>query len=67
MSTRLSVYGGGLLTLVAFKYGIAEHLPSVPYSTFTDDFLMCQICLVFLFIMECLVAFRSQLSLARKS
>lgn len=49
--------------MVAFKYGIAEHLPSVPYSTFTDDFLMWQICLVFLFIMECLVAFRLALSL----
>ena len=36
---RLSVYGGGLLTLVAFKYGVMDHLPSVPYPTFTDNFL----------------------------
>lgn len=40
---RLSVYGGGLLTLVAFKYGVMDHLPSVPYPTFTDNFLMWQI------------------------
>lgn len=38
-SLRLSVYGGGLLTLVAFKYGVMDHLPSVPYPTFTDNFL----------------------------
>lgn len=63
MDTRLSVYGGGLLTLVAFKYGIMDHLPSVPYSTFTDDFLMWQIYLVFVLIMECLVAFRCEVAL----
>ena len=39
-TTRLSVYGGGLLTLVAFKYGVMDHLPSVPYPTFTDNFLL---------------------------
>ncbi|CAJ1461173.1 unnamed protein product [Effrenium voratum] len=43
MGDRLSVYGGGLLTLVAFKYSVMDHLPSVPYSTFTDWFLLLQI------------------------
>lgn len=43
MGDRLGVYTGGLLTLVAFKYGVAEHLPSVPYSTFIDMYLQRQI------------------------
>eukprot|EP00928_Gymnodinium_smaydae_P031220 TRINITY_DN22984_c0_g2_i1.p1 TRINITY_DN22984_c0_g2~~TRINITY_DN22984_c0_g2_i1.p1 ORF type:complete len:790 (+),score=125.30 TRINITY_DN22984_c0_g2_i1:96-2465(+) len=43
MGDRLSNYGGGLLTLVAFKYGVADHLPSVPYPTFIDNYLKGQI------------------------
>jgi len=66
MDTRLSVYGGGLLTLVAFKYGIMDHLPSVPYSTFTDDFLMWQIYVIFFLIVECLVSFRCEVALIEK-
>ncbi|CAE7306580.1 unnamed protein product [Symbiodinium sp. KB8] len=62
MGDRLSVYGGGLLTLVAFKYGIMDHLPSVPYSTFTDDFLMGQIITVAFCILECLVVYRYTLA-----
>mmetsp|Transcript_2372 Transcript_2372/g.5628 ORF Transcript_2372/g.5628 Transcript_2372/m.5628 type:complete len:429 (-) Transcript_2372:76-1362(-) len=62
MGDRLSVYGGGLLTLVAFKYGIMDHLPSVPYSTFTDDFLMGQILTISFCILECLVVFRYTLA-----
>lgn len=63
MDTRLSVYSAGLLTLVAFKYGIMDHLPSVPYSTFTDDFLMWQICVIVVLIVECLVSFRCEVAL----
>merc|ERR1719245_587773 len=44
---RISVYVGGTLTLVAFKYGVSDHLPSVPYQTFTDKFLLAQILSVF--------------------
>jgi len=44
---RLSVYVGGTLTLVAFKYGVSDHLPSVPYQTFTDKFLLSQVMTVF--------------------
>merc|ERR1712087_754213 len=40
---KLSLHAGGLLTLTAFKFGIAENLPSVPYSTFTDFYLMLQV------------------------
>jgi hypothetical protein len=58
MGERLSIYSGGLLTLVAFKYGITEHLPSVPYSTFTDDFLMYQLWTVVGCTFETLFAFR---------
>ncbi|CAJ1400541.1 unnamed protein product [Effrenium voratum] len=62
MSTRLSVYGSGLLTLVAFKYGVIEHLPSVPYNTFTDDYLMMQIMMVVFAILECLIAYRWEIA-----
>uniref|UniRef100_A0A7S4Q0B5 Neurotransmitter-gated ion-channel ligand-binding domain-containing protein n=1 Tax=Alexandrium monilatum TaxID=311494 RepID=A0A7S4Q0B5_9DINO len=37
---RLSIYSGGVLTLVAFNYSVAEQLPSVPYSTLADMFLL---------------------------
>jgi hypothetical protein len=40
---RLSIHSGGLLTLVAFKYGVSHDLPSVPYSTFISTFLTAQI------------------------
>lgn len=52
MGTRLEVYGASMLTLVAFKYAVADHLPSVPYSTFTDDFLLAPIVCVSLCIFE---------------
>eukprot|EP00933_Yihiella_yeosuensis_P007292 TRINITY_DN112254_c0_g1_i1.p1 TRINITY_DN112254_c0_g1~~TRINITY_DN112254_c0_g1_i1.p1 ORF type:complete len:453 (-),score=35.10 TRINITY_DN112254_c0_g1_i1:154-1512(-) len=58
MGDRLSVYGSGLLTLVAFKYGIMEHLPSVPYSTFTDNYLLYQIITVTACTFESLFVFR---------
>mmetsp|Transcript_105660 Transcript_105660/g.187893 ORF Transcript_105660/g.187893 Transcript_105660/m.187893 type:complete len:377 (+) Transcript_105660:63-1193(+) len=58
MAERLSVYGSGLLTLVTFKYGIMEHLPSVPYSTYTDEFLTAQILTVTACTFESLFAFR---------
>lgn len=58
MGDRLSVYGGGLLALVAFKYGIMEHLPSVPYSTFTDNFLIYQILTVTVCTFESLIVYR---------
>lgn len=44
---RLAVFVGGTLTLVTFKYGVSDHLPSVPYQTFTDKFLLAQIMTVF--------------------
>jgi len=44
---RLAVYVGGTLTLVAFKYGVSDHLPSVPYQTFTDKYLLWQVITVF--------------------
>lgn len=40
---RLSIHSGGLLTLVAFKYGVSADLPSVPYATFISTFLTAQI------------------------
>ncbi|CAK8988891.1 Uncharacterized protein SCF082_LOCUS1570 [Durusdinium trenchii] len=58
MGDRLSVYGGGLLTLVAFKYGVMDHLPSVPYPTFTDSFLMWQIITIVLSTFESLFLWR---------
>merc|ERR1712190_202405 len=43
LGDRLSTYVGGLLTLVAFRYGISDHLPVVPYRTYIDSFLQWQI------------------------
>jgi len=57
MGDRLSVYGGGLLTLVAFKYAIAEHLPSVPYATFTDTYLRWQLVTVSFAAFESVLSF----------
>lgn len=48
---RLSLHSGGLLTLVAFRFGIASDLPVVPYETFTSIWLNQQIqCLVIVMI-----------------
>jgi len=55
---RLSLYGGGLLTLVAFKYSIADHLPSVPYSTFMDYYLLWQIVTLIGLSVETLISYR---------
>uniref|UniRef100_A0A7S4Q8F6 Neurotransmitter-gated ion-channel ligand-binding domain-containing protein n=1 Tax=Alexandrium monilatum TaxID=311494 RepID=A0A7S4Q8F6_9DINO len=57
MGTRLEVYGSSLLTLVAFKYAVAEHLPSVPYGTFTDDFLIAPVVTVSLCVFETVASF----------
>lgn len=40
---RLAIHSGGLLTLVAFKYGVSHDLPTVPYATFISTFLTSQI------------------------
>jgi hypothetical protein len=51
IGTRLELYFGGLLTLVAFKFGISESLPSVPYNTVADKILLSQLlCLISLAI-----------------
>jgi len=57
MGDRLSVYTGGLLTLVAFKYGVADHLPSVPYPTFIDQYLRWQVIAVSFCAFESAVSF----------
>lgn len=43
IADRLAIHSGGLLTLVAFKYGVSHDLPSVPYATFISTFLTAQI------------------------
>jgi hypothetical protein len=63
MGDRLSLFGGGLLTLVAFKYGIADHLPCVPYATFTDDFLIYQILTIALLCIETVFSWRWNLEI----
>jgi len=40
---RLAIHCGGLLTLVAFKYGVSHDLPSVPYPTLIDTYMTAQI------------------------
>jgi len=47
LGERLSLYSGGMLTLVAFKYGVSDRLPCVPYQTFTDQFLLLGVLTIF--------------------
>uniref|UniRef100_A0A7S2LLC7 Uncharacterized protein n=1 Tax=Zooxanthella nutricula TaxID=1333877 RepID=A0A7S2LLC7_9DINO len=39
MADRLGILVTGLLTFVAFKQSIADKLPTVPYQTFTDQYI----------------------------
>jgi len=55
---RLACYAGGVLTLVAFKYAIAEELPSVPYSTLADQLLSAQIFTVVFAMLDALVGYK---------
>mmetsp|Transcript_34489 Transcript_34489/g.107112 ORF Transcript_34489/g.107112 Transcript_34489/m.107112 type:complete len:128 (+) Transcript_34489:90-473(+) len=55
---RLGVYAGGLLTLVAFKYVVAEQLPSVPYSTVADVFLLWQVATIVFAMLEALLTYK---------
>lgn len=55
---RLALHSGGLLTLVAFKYGVQHDLPVVPYSTFTSTFLTRQIVTLVLASIESLISFK---------
>merc|ERR1712032_465890 len=40
---RLALHATGMLTLVAFKYGVLANLPSVPYRTFTTIYFDLQL------------------------
>jgi hypothetical protein len=55
---RLSLHSGGLLTLVAFKYGVSDGLPSVPYNTFVTTFLNGQIVTLVAVSAEAIVAYK---------
>lgn len=57
VGTRLSVYGLGILTLVAYKYGISDSLPKVPYHTYTDKYLVVQVLTIVAIAVEALVAY----------
>jgi len=43
VGNRLALLAGGMLTLTAFKFSIAEQLPSVPYATVLDNYLIMQV------------------------
>mmetsp|Transcript_64494 Transcript_64494/g.181439 ORF Transcript_64494/g.181439 Transcript_64494/m.181439 type:complete len:504 (+) Transcript_64494:50-1561(+) len=58
LGDRLSTYTGGLLTLTAFKYGIADKLPSVPYSTKFDWIMFSQMVFLIVVAFEALIAYR---------
>lgn len=55
---RLALYAGGLLTLVAFKYSIAEQLPTVPYSTFLGKVLTAQMATLMFLSAEAVLAYK---------
>merc|ERR1712232_1537289 len=57
MGDRLASYGGGVLTLVAFKYGVADHMPSVPYRTFADNYLQGMIVTISFAAFESVISF----------
>jgi len=50
--------GGGVLTLTSFKYSIADHLPSVPYSTKFDVVMAFQFICLCACALESLLAYR---------
>lgn len=58
VNDRLALHGGGLLTLVAFKYAISEQLPSVPYTTFTDKYIMLQVIILVVLSVESVVSYK---------
>lgn len=55
---RMAVQVSGLLTLISFKYSIAENLPTVPYRTFLTTFMQAQIITVVLVSMEGIAAYK---------
>jgi len=58
VAKRLAAYALGILTLVSYKYGIADQLPKVPYPTYADMFMLAQIVTVVAMAIECLIAYR---------
>merc|ERR1711920_497282 len=58
IAERLSAHSGGLLTLTAFKYGISQQLPSVPYLTFTDYFMQWQVATLVFTMCEAVVSYK---------
>lgn len=56
---RLGIHSGGLLTLVAFKYGVSHDLPCVPYSTFISTFLTSQIFTLVFVCAEAVFAYKT--------
>eukprot|EP00416_Gambierdiscus_australes_P027304 CAMPEP_0171068360 /NCGR_PEP_ID=MMETSP0766_2-20121228/8518_1 /TAXON_ID=439317 /ORGANISM="Gambierdiscus australes, Strain CAWD 149" /LENGTH=390 /DNA_ID=CAMNT_0011524665 /DNA_START=10 /DNA_END=1182 /DNA_ORIENTATION=+ len=43
IANKLGIICSGLLTLMSFKYSVADSLPKVPYVTFTDSYLQLQL------------------------
>jgi hypothetical protein len=58
LGTRLSLYSGGLLTLTAFKFAVAEQLPSVPYATTLGRFMVFQIITLVVASFEAVLAYK---------
>mmetsp|Transcript_78965 Transcript_78965/g.223473 ORF Transcript_78965/g.223473 Transcript_78965/m.223473 type:complete len:514 (+) Transcript_78965:67-1608(+) len=58
VNDRLGAYAGGLLTLTAFKYGVADQLPSVPYSTKFDRIMFAEMFTLVALSVEALLVYR---------
>jgi hypothetical protein len=58
LGDRFALYSGGMLSLVAFKYGVSERLPCVPYQTFIDWFLLAEVLTIFACAVFTLYPFR---------
>lgn len=59
VTDRLAIHSAGLLTLVAFKYGVSHSLPSVPYSTFISTYLTLQIVTLVFVCIEAIFAYKT--------
>lgn len=55
---RLALHSSGLLTLVAFKYGVSDELPSVPYNTFATNYLTLQLVTLVCVACETMLSYR---------
>jgi len=58
VTDRLARYLSGILTLFTFKFGITGLLPSVPYSTYLDYYMLWQVLTIVALSVETIIVYR---------